>query len=230
VELTPEALAADDITHLAPGQFAPPLDEAALLIPLYAEQEQIGALLMGCPINGIRYASEDVEYLLSHADRIGEAIKANRSKTDAMQQIALLAKTQRLMVSDRGFPIPVDTVELALRSLYDYTFLADSPLGELRLVNNHLPALQVTHIERGKAVHEVLLKAIEKLRPLGSIPRDPPPREWYPYLILYDAYLEEIPNRDIMSKLYISEGTFNRTRRAAIRSLARALGELEVSA
>lgn len=230
LELSPEALAADDITHLAPGHFNHPLDEAALLIPLYAEQEQIGALLMGCPVNGVRYAPEDVDYLLSHADRIGEAIKANRLKTDAMQQIAQLAKTQRLTVSDRSFPIPVDTVELALRSLYDYTFLADSPLGELRLVHNQLPAVQVTHLERGKAVHEVLLKAIEKMRPPNTIPRDPPPREWYPYLILHDAYLEEIPNRDIMSKLYISEGTFNRTRRAAMRSLARALGEMEASA
>jgi hypothetical protein len=32
-----------------------------------------------------------------------------------------------------------------------------------------------------------------------------------------------------MMKLYISEGTFNRTRRTAIRSLARTLGELETS-
>ena len=31
-------------------------------------------------------------------------------------------------------------------------------------------------------------------------------------------------------RLYISEGTFNRTRRAAIRSLARALSEMEVAA
>ena len=30
-----------------------------------------------------------------------------------------------------------------------------------------------------------------------------------------------------MLKLYISEGTFNRTRRAALRSVARTLGEME---
>lgn len=230
LELNPESLKADDIVHLAPRHFKPPLDEAALLIPLYAEQEQIGALLMGCPINGIRYAPEDVEYLLSGTDRISDAIKANRFKTDAMQQIAQLANTQRLTVLDPDFPVPVDTVELALRSIYDYAFLADSPLGQLRLVHNQLPEAQVTHLERGKAVHEVLLSGIEKLRPLSAAPRNPPPREWYPYLILHDAYLDEIPNRDIMLKLYISEGTFNRTRRAAIRSLARALGEMEASA
>jgi DNA-binding CsgD family transcriptional regulator len=39
--------------------------------------------------------------------------------------------------------------------------------------------------------------------------------------------LENKPNNEIMMRLYISEGTFNRTRSAAIRSLARALMEME---
>jgi len=34
-------------------------------------------------------------------------------------------------------------------------------------------------------------------------------------------------NRDIMSKLYISEGTFNRIRRRAVRGVAKALEEME---
>jgi hypothetical protein len=37
-------------------------------------------------------------------------------------------------------------------------------------------------------------------------------------------------NRDIMSKLYISEGTFSRTRRRAIRGVAKALQEMEQEA
>jgi hypothetical protein len=74
----------------------------------------------------------------------------------------------------------------------------------------------------------VLLEALNEMRPSQEVPpRDPPPREWYPYLILRDAYLEGVSNRDIMLNLYISEGTFNRTRRAAVRSLARALTEME---
>jgi predicted DNA-binding protein (UPF0251 family) len=44
-------------------------------------------------------------------------------------------------------------------------------------------------------------------------------------MVLHDAYWERIPNHEIMSKLYISEGTFHRTRRAAVRSVARALLE-----
>jgi hypothetical protein len=113
--------------------------------------------------------------------------------------------------------------------MFDYTFLADSALADLHLVQAHIPPGQVTHLDRGRAVHAIVLEALDKLRPGPTEPRDPPPRAWYPYLILRSAYLEETPNRDIMLRLYISEGTFNRTRRAAIRSLARTLREMEAS-
>jgi hypothetical protein len=85
----------------------------------------------------------------------------------------------------------------------------------------------VTHLDLGKAVYHVLVEAIEKLRPSNASPGELPSREWHPYLILHDAYLRDIPNRDIMSRLYISEGTFNRTRRAALRAITRALEEME---
>jgi hypothetical protein len=68
---------------------------------------------------------------------------------------------------------------------------------------------------------------VEKLRPTADLPKEPIPREWYPYLILHDAYFEGLPNRDIISKLYVSDGTFHRTRRSALRSVTRVLSELE---
>ena len=52
-----------------------------------------------------------------------------------------------------------------------------------------------------------------------------PPREWHSYIILHDAYVEDVPNRDIMSQLYVSEGTFHRQRRKALRAVARSLLE-----
>jgi hypothetical protein len=51
------------------------------------------------------------------------------------------------------------------------------------------------------------------------------PRAWYAYIILHDAYLEGARNRDVMARLYISEGTFNRTRRLALRGVARWMSE-----
>jgi hypothetical protein len=112
--------------------------------------------------------------------------------------------------------------------MVDYAYLGDHPLTQFKLVRSKVaPGAAVTHLDLGKAAYDVLAEAVEKLRPDDALPSDPPSREWYPYLILYSAYLEDVPNRDIMSRLYISEGTFNRTRRSALRAVARALEEME---
>jgi hypothetical protein len=121
-------------------------------------------------------------------------------------------------------------VEEALRNLYDYAYLSDCSLAKLRRVQTASANSGNTHLDRGKLVYQVILNALEKLRPPGELPREPIPRQWYPCLILRNAYLENKPNNEIMSRLYISEGTFNRTRRAAIRSLARVLSEMEKAA
>jgi hypothetical protein len=78
-------------------------------------------------------------------------------------------------------------------------------------------------------VNTTISTAVEKLRPAEQFPGEPVPREWHPYTILHGAYIEDRLNRDIMAQLYISEGTFNRTRRAAIRSVTRMLGEMEAA-
>jgi hypothetical protein len=230
VVLEPAGLTADDTIHLEPGQFPTPLEEAALLVPFYGESEQLGALLLGRPINGIRYSGEDVAHIMSMSDRIEYVIYFAQRKSLYASQIALLAQVQQPDTTvDYSVLVSVETVETALRNMYDYSFLGDTPLGELKLVHTRLLQGQGTTLDRGKTVHEVLLEAVNKLRPGTAISRDPPPREWHPYLILRDAYMEEISNRDIMLKLFISEGTFNRTRRAAIRSVARTLGEMEAA-
>lgn len=222
-------LAADDIVSLQPGQFQPPLEGAALLVPLYAESRQLGALVLGCPENGLEYPPEEIERLMNITDQISEVIYIAHLKVNYMQQMVELSEAQHHQSSEKPCVVLVEDVEDALRNLYDYAFLADSPLAKLELVHSRLAQKEFTHLERGKIVHEILEEALEKLSPQSAIPRDPPPREWYPYLILKDAYEDEMPNRDIMLHLYISEGTFNRTRRQAIRSVARALGEMEVS-
>jgi DNA-binding NarL/FixJ family response regulator len=82
-----------------------------------------------------------------------------------------------------------------------------------------------THVERGRQLQQLLMDSIELLRPDEKRPPEPMPRVWYNYVVLHDAYVEGVQNREIMARLYISEGTFNRTRRNAIRGLARLLIE-----
>ncbi len=223
------SLKADDAISLHPSQLPTPLDEASLLVPLYGEVDQVGALVLGRPENGLHYAPEDMEQILEFTDELGETIQASHRNSQYMAQIAELAQARNAPVSRDPTPVSTESLELMLRNLYDYTYLADSPLAEMKLVQSRLSQGEVTHLERGKKVHAVLLEGLEKLHPSTEMRSGPPPREWYPFLILQEAYLNETSNRDIMLKLYISEGTFNRTRRMAIRSLARALGEMEAS-
>ena len=227
--LQQEDLTADDVEKITPGRFPPPLDEATLLIPLYAESEQVGALVLGRPVNGVQYAPEDVDDLLDRSDQLSDVIYIAQLKANYMKRIVELTETQQRPAGKPAMTIPVGVVESALRNLYDFSFLADTPLAQLEIVRVRLPAGESTHLDRGKIVHNILIEALEKLCPQKKIPGDPPPREWHPYLILRDAYLEEKPNRDIMSKLYISEGSFNRTRRSAIRAVTRVLGEMEIA-
>lgn len=209
LELPSHLFTADDFVHLSQGRFSAPLHEAALLVPLYIDMEQLGALVLGRPANGLQYVYQDVEFLLYPADQIADASPA--------------ASTMKSR-------IPVDVVDQALKRLFDYAYLADCPLAELDIIRRRPLGEKKTHIERGKALQAVIMEALEKMKPRESMPREPISREWYPYVILYSAYVQEVQNRDIMSKLYISEGTFNRTRRAAISSLARVLVEMDHSA
>jgi hypothetical protein len=219
---------ADDFRHLEPGGLPPPLAEAALLIPLFADTEQIGVLVLGRPVNGLRYSAGDLERLLDPSDRIAYAMADNRRSEEYLAKIAQLTRNGHSALR----PVSGDEIrnlEDALRNLADFSYLGDSPLTGFKHVQAHYPQRAVTHVDRGKAVYTAITAALEKLRPEGECEQSPPAREWYPYLILKQAYLEDIPNREIMARLYISEGTFNRTRRGAIRALARVLSEMETA-
>jgi len=226
--LTPAELFADDVLPLEHGHFPNPLQEAALLIPLYADATQIGAIILGRPVNGIAYSQADIQLLLYPSDKLAEAIRDAQQGEAYLAQLARAAHTGKTKNAPGIEKILVKDIENALRNLTDYAFLGDTNIALLSLVQQRLSSNETTHLDRGKAVYSVITETIGKLRPdLPDIPSFPIPREWHAYLILHDAYVADKPNRDIMSQLYISEGTFNRTRRAAIRSIARALEEME---
>ncbi len=225
----------------------------SLLVPVHAGDAQIGALLLGPKEPDAPYSEEDLIVLEDVADQLGTLILAAQGQEDHAQAISQMVSEfrerehdlQRQMeqmlseqevarpvledVDDSGFTL---LVESALRQLHDYTYLGEHDLARLEVVDRHLSDGDgdfVTHIDRGKAVGEVLVESIDKLRPAGKEPEaySVPSRAWHQYIILHDAYVVGDLNRNIMSKLYISEGTFNRTRRRAVRGVAKALQEME---
>jgi hypothetical protein len=108
----------------------------------------------------------------------------------------------------------IKLVEEGLRKYPDFIVLGESPLVDYVGVKGE------SQIARGKQLQQLLHNAIESLRPTGSRPVEPLPRDWYNYVVLYDAYVEGVRNYEVMARLYISEGTFNRTRRNAVRGVA----------
>ncbi len=224
-ELQLDAVVSDDMIRLPAGNYKPPLEEAALLIPLYSAEQQHGVLILGRPENAISYAGSDLERLLDAGDRIADVVRESKRESKHLAQLAQLTYALPAAL-DLQSDLPTKAVEDALRNLYDYAYLSDCPLAELKQVRALSAGDAVTHLDRGKYVYQTILEALEKLRPPGELPGETVPRQWIPYLILQEAYLKNKPNNEIMMRLYISEGTFNRTRRAAIRSVARALLEL----
>jgi hypothetical protein len=227
-QVEPAALNADG---LRPG--TQQAGSLAWLAPARAGEEQLGAIGLGARTNHEAYREEDLDLLVEAADAVGQLLQAEarqaRSRAELIsltaevqsREVGLQAGAQDLIAAieeqiDRNFE---RMVEQALQHLSDYTLLGQSGLVAELMIGG------ATHIERGKVVRASLMRAIDGLRPAGARPAGVPPREWHSYLILHEAYVEDVPNRDIMSQLYVSEGTFNRQRRKALRAVARSLLE-----
>jgi len=209
------------------------VEQTAWLALARAGSDVLGAIGLGPRANRTPFSEEDLDLLVEAADSVGQLLQADaiqaRSREALMtlaqevetREVVLQSGAQDLIAAmeshlDRNFE---RAVEQCLQHLSDYTFLGQSTLTSELLIGG------ATHIERGRALREMLLGAIDSLRPAGSPPGDLVPSEWHAYTILHDAYVDDVPNRDIMSRLYVSEGTFNRRRRRALQSVARALLE-----
>ena len=247
------ALTTTEIVNLPrPGIDTP--GDGVLLIPLSAAGAQLGALVLGAKENRRSYEDGDLELLDDLADQVASVIHTTQLQTQNAQMIGemvndfrsrerlLRMKTQELLREREKTKEPApegmnadqfpSLVEDGLRQLYDFTYLGQHALAQLSVVESLVHSWNealVTHIDRGRALNEVLQQAVQKLRPDGVEPpkHQVPPREWHQFLILHEAYVMDVPNRDIMGRLYISEGTFNRTRRRAIQGVAQALTEMD---
>jgi GAF domain-containing protein len=218
-------VACEDVSPIANTQ----LPEVTWIAPAFEGPTQVAVIGLAKPKARLNYSSDDLDLLGEVAGQIGTLVSLNHLKSDSAaielsDEIDPMASTtdEMMMViasnPDREF---VKSVEEALRHLSDYVTLGQSPLVEQLGIQGE------SHIERGKALSKKLIESIESLHPGGTRPPEPLPRAWYNYVVLHDAYVEGLPNREIMSRLYVSEGTFHRTRRNAVRGLARV--QLEVT-
>ena len=117
-------------------------------------------------------------------------------------------------------------VEAALEHLWSTVWLAQSPLAALQPVQRHLAHTDLPHItpNQGKALHQVLLIAIEHLQQGRAA--DKTDKRWRGWYILHHKYVERESNRQIYMQLSLSERTFYRERNEAIRALATVLGSM----
>lgn len=223
--------ACDDLA--CPGDEGPA--GLAWMAPSFEGQTRIAVVGIGKPKARLEYSAGDLELLAEFADQVGTVVSLDNLRLPRSEQIRRLeaesqARSEELNSIADGLIGTIETnpepefikkVEEGLRKLPDFISLGQSPLAE-RLE----PLIRgETHIERGRRLQELLVESIDSLKPAEKRPPEPLPRAWYNHAVLYDAYVEGVPNREVMARLYISEGTFNRTRRNALRGLARLLDE-----
>jgi hypothetical protein len=227
--ISSELVASEDVSHLKEGQISD-LEWAA---PSFEGQTQVAVIAIGKPRSRLEYSSGDLDLLGEVADQIGAMVSLRNLRPGQRDQIRqLVAESQanaeelKQVTAEIMDTISVNPdadfikmVEEGLRHLPDMIALGQSPLADKMGIQAE------THIERGKRLQQLIMDSIELLKPAEKRPSEPLPRIWYNYAVLHDAYVEGVQNREIMARLYISEGTFNRTRRNAIRGLARTLAE-----
>jgi hypothetical protein len=239
-----DGLEVDELTVIPSNAPSRPIEDLTVIVPLAFEDDSLGVMLLGSPRGGLNYTPHDLDLIAEAADRLAELMhNVRRQETQAhfIGQIleSFKVRERELQAIIEAFRRPAQSqpvtagqiaeVEEALRQLHDYSYLGALPLAASVLARFPQPP-PFGHLDRGKALHAALLAAIEKLRPAGAEPRELPPRDWHLYLVLRNAYVNGDANRDITSRLYISEATFHRTRRRALQAVAQALFEMDLPA
>jgi hypothetical protein len=239
----------DEIQILEPKQDESGQNQASSIIPLVIGGKQIGAIILGYPTPIRIFSGDDLEILEVFADTVAGVIYGIRLQEEKWQHIQglmdeiderekyLQSRMREVLVKDelhsyldlKDEAEAISEVEDALRHLNDFATLGDHPLLKLNVVGDYLQvdrSTTITHLDRAKALHQLLVACIEKLKPLSSMP-SPPAKEWHQYVILHECYVEGALNRNVMGMLYIGEGTFHRARRKAVKAITRVLAEME---
>ena len=116
-----------------------PFIEAALLVPLYIETEQFGAILLGRPVNGIKFSYNNVDKLLYPGDQIAKVISDSQKELECFRKAAGSSINNDSQLLEKDILVTTKEVERALKHISDYAFLGDSSLVKLKLVKARFP-------------------------------------------------------------------------------------------
>jgi hypothetical protein len=228
-ELAESIVACEDVSHPKAAQ----LSTLAWIVPSFEGQTQVAVVGIEKSASRLEYSTGNLELLAEVADQIGTIVSLSNSGPRQSKLIReLVAESQANetelnlaagnILDSISINPDVDFIKLVedgLRHLPDTITLGQSALARKLCIKGD------SYIERGKRLQQLLTDSIESLKPSENRPPEPLPRAWYNYAVLHDPYVEGVQNREIMARLYISEGTFNRTRRNALRGLARLILE-----
>ena len=211
--ILPDNIPAEEAVTRAP---LPRAANLAWIAQAFEGMEPVALVGVGDSQAKLKYSSGELELLEEVTEQIGTLISMSALHKQAMQSAATRVVDRLSGNVDADY---FKSVEDALRHYPDTLYLGQSPLA------GRITPPGLAQIEQGKQLQRMLHEAVQSLRPEGERPPEPLPREWYNYVILYDAYLKGVPNREVTARLYISEGTFHRARRQAIRGIAHWLME-----
>ena len=156
----------------------------------------------------------------SAAANLDRAAEIRRDAADVQRELGLQPARAESSSMDASRPTELRVlVEGALRHLNDLPALSEHPL----LVHLSLGSDSAnTSLERAAGLRAQLDQAIERLRPNGARPSPGTSNigGWLHYLVLKEAYADGRPNKQVMQRYAISEGTFHRARRRAVDAVA----------
>jgi hypothetical protein len=169
------------------------------------------------------FFADDVQHLRANL----ASVMQNAALAEDLGPVLTEARSEIDEISSEHF---VRLTELALRRLNSPAALAAcglaAPLSYTLTTRRERQGLDPTStptpLEQARATREVLLDAIERLKPSDGEtgPESPAALQYH---ILREEYLLGHLNKQIMTRHALSEGTFHRNRRQAIRTLAQEL-------
>jgi hypothetical protein len=221
------------------------------IIPLYSKRiasaqanlEPIGIMGLEARSEQVILTTDERKALFNWVRRIAQALDDTRVLDEiyaALEGLLPQLSITRTRAADVEFrpgrtprPAPsnlpehtemVELVHAALRHYWGGPGLGQSHLLELNIVQNAVEEYETPV----KALREILLQAIETLRPEGE--RNLKSPEWTLYNILHLRFIEQRKARDTARRLYMAEASLYRKQSVAIEAVAGMLMEMEQNA